>query len=69
MNEHAGKYQGLSRYDARQRIVNDLKESGLLAKIEDHSHNVGHCYRCDTVVEPIISKQWFVKMKPWPSRL
>ena len=64
MNEHAGKYQGLSRYDARQRIVNDLKESGLLAKIEDHSHNVGHCYRCDTVVEPIISKQWFVKMKP-----
>ncbi len=64
MNEHAGKYQGLSRYDARERIVNDLKEQGLLAKIEDHSHNVGHCYRCDTVVEPIISKQWFVKMKP-----
>ncbi|HZJ57559.1 MAG TPA: valine--tRNA ligase, partial [Clostridia bacterium] len=64
MNEHAAKYKGLDRYDARERIVNDLKDQGLLAKVEDHSHNVGHCYRCDTVVEPIISKQWFVKMEP-----
>ncbi|MFY9296075.1 MAG: valine--tRNA ligase [Caldicoprobacterales bacterium] len=64
MNEHAGKYQGLDRYEARKRIVLDLEAQGLLAKIEEHSHNVGHCYRCDTVVEPIVSKQWFVKMEP-----
>ena len=64
MNENAGKYQGLDRYEARKRIIEDLEKEGLLAKIEEHSHNVGHCYRCDTVVEPIISKQWFVKMEP-----
>ncbi len=64
MNENAGKYQGLDRYEARKRIIEDLEKQGLLAKIEEHSHNVGHCYRCDTVVEPIISKQWFVKMEP-----
>lgn len=64
MNQHAGKYQGLDRYQARQQIIKDLESQGLLAKIEDHNHNVGHCYRCDTIVEPIISKQWFVKMEP-----
>lgn len=64
MNENAGKYQGLDRYEARKRIIEDLEKEGLLAKIEEHSHNVGHCYRCDTIVEPIISKQWFVKMEP-----
>lgn len=64
MNEHAGKYRGMDRYDARDKIIKDLKNQGLLAGIEDHDHNVGHCYRCDTVVEPIISKQWFVKMQP-----
>ena len=64
MNENAGKYVGMDRYEARKIIVEHLKEQGLLVKIEEHKHNVGHCYRCDTVVEPIISKQWFVKMKP-----
>ncbi|EOC99495.1 valine--tRNA ligase [Caldisalinibacter kiritimatiensis] len=63
INEHGGKYQGLDRYEARKQIVNDLDEQGYLVKIEDHTHNVGHCERCKTVVEPIISKQWFVSMK------
>jgi valyl-tRNA synthetase len=64
MNENAGKYAGMERYEARKRIVEDLRELGLLEKIENHSHNVGTCYRCDTVIEPILSRQWFVKMKP-----
>jgi len=64
MNENAGKYAGLDRYEARKNIVNDLKDLGLLVKEEDYTHNVGHCYRCSTVIEPLVSKQWFVKMKP-----
>ncbi len=64
MNELAGVYQGLDRYDARKKIVNDLQEQGYLVKIEAHTHNVGHCYRCHSTVEPIVSKQWFVKMEP-----
>lgn len=64
MNENAGKYAGMERYEARKRIVEDLRELGLLEKIENHRHNVGTCYRCDTVIEPILSRQWFVKMKP-----
>ncbi|MDD2401359.1 MAG: valine--tRNA ligase [Clostridia bacterium] len=64
MNEFAGKYQGLDRYEAREKIVTDLKAMGLLVKIEDHEHAVGQCYRCNTVIEPMVSKQWFVKMKP-----
>ena len=64
MNGNAGKYKGMDRYDARKVIVEDLKGLGALVKIEDHKHNVGECYRCSTTVEPIISKQWFVKMKP-----
>ncbi|WP_271629780.1 valine--tRNA ligase [Caldicellulosiruptor sp. DIB 104C] len=64
MNENAGKYAGQDRYEARKNIVNDLKELGLLVKEEDYTHNVGHCYRCSTVIEPLVSKQWFVKMKP-----
>ena len=64
MNEEAGKYQGMDRYDARKQIIEDLTSLGLLVKIQDHTHNVGTCYRCTTVIEPIISKQWFVKMKP-----
>ncbi|HHW57057.1 MAG TPA: valine--tRNA ligase [Clostridia bacterium] len=64
INENGGKYQGLDRYEARERIVKDLEELGLLLKVEEHVHNVGHCYRCDTVVEPLLSKQWFVKMEP-----
>ena len=64
MNSYAGKYEGMDRYECRKAMVKDLEEQGLLVKVEDHSHNVGQCYRCGTTVEPIISKQWFVKMKP-----
>lgn len=64
LNHLAGVYQGLDRYEARTRIVQDLTELGLMEKIEERAHNVGACYRCDTTVEPIISKQWFVDMKP-----
>jgi len=64
INENGGKYQGLDRYEARRRIVKDLEELGLLVKIEPHTHAVGECYRCSTVVEPRVSRQWFVKMNP-----
>ena len=64
MNELAGKYNGLTRDECRKQIVEDLKEGGFLVKIEPYKHNVGECYRCSTIVEPIVSKQWFVKMKP-----
>ncbi|GHU83016.1 valine--tRNA ligase [Clostridia bacterium] len=64
MNKEAGKYEGLDRYESRKAIVKDLEELGFLVKTEDHKHNVGSCYRCKTVVEPRVSKQWFVKMKP-----
>lgn len=64
MNSYAGKYEGMDRYECRKAMIKDLEEQGLLVKVEDHSHNVGQCYRCGTTVEPIISKQWFVKMKP-----
>ena len=58
------KYAGMDRYEARKAIVEDLEKEGALVKIEDHDHNVGTCYRCGTTVEPRVSKQWFVKMKP-----
>ena len=64
INEYGGKYQGMDRYEARKAMVKDLDDLGLLVKVEDHVHNVGGCYRCGTTVEPITSKQWFVKMKP-----
>ena len=64
VNELGGKYEGLDRYEARKQIVADLEAGGYLVKIEDHAHNVGTCYRCHNDVEPIISAQWFVKMKP-----
>ncbi len=64
MTEAAGQYAGLDRYEARKRIVADLKAAGLLERVEQHTHAVGHCYRCGNVVEPLISDQWFVKMKP-----
>ena len=64
VNALGGKYEGLDRYDARKQIVADLEAGGYLVKIEDHAHNVGTCYRCHNDVEPIISAQWFVKMKP-----
>ncbi len=61
---NGGVYDGLDRYECRDVIVKDLEEQGYLVKVEDYSHNVGCCYRCGTVVEPLISPQWFVKMKP-----
>ena len=64
MNAYAGKYEGMDRYECRKAMIEDLDDMGLLVRIEDHSHNVGQCYRCGTTVEPIVSKQWFVKMKP-----
>ena len=64
VNELGGKYEGLDRYEARKQIIADLQEQGYLVKIDDHAHNVGTCYRCHNDVEPIISAQWFVKMKP-----
>ncbi|GAW31695.1 valine--tRNA ligase [Carboxydocella sp. JDF658] len=64
MNEEAGPYQGMERYACRAQIVKDLEAQGYLVKVEDHTHAVGHCYRCDTVIEPMVSPQWFVKMKP-----
>lgn len=62
--EGYGKYSGLDRVEARKAIAEDLKEQGYLVKFEPYSHNVGTCYRCHTVIEPRVSKQWFVRMKP-----
>ena len=62
MNANAGKYEGLDRYECRKRLVEELKNGGYLVKVEPHVHNVGHCYRCSSTVEPLVSKQWFVKM-------
>ena len=64
VNANGGKYEGMDRYEARKAVVADLEALGLMEKIEDYSHNVGTCYRCHNDVEPIISAQWFVKMKP-----
>ena len=64
VNRYGGKYEGMDRYEARKKMIEELDELGLLVKVEEHTHNVGQCYRCGTTVEPIISKQWFVKMKP-----
>ncbi|KZE64468.1 valine--tRNA ligase [Fictibacillus phosphorivorans] len=64
MNENAGDYQGLDRFECRKQIVKDLQEQGVLFKIEEHMHSVGHSERSGAVVEPYLSTQWFVKMKP-----
>lgn len=64
INKNGGKYQGLDRFEARKQIVADLEAAGLLLKVEKLKHNVAHCYRCGSVIEPLASKQWFVKMKP-----
>ena len=64
VNENGGQYQGMDRYEARKKVVADLKDLGLLVKIEELDHRVGECYRCNTVVEPYLSLQWFIKMKP-----
>ena len=64
INSYGGKYEGMDRYEARKAMIADLDAQGLLVKIEPHAHNVGQCYRCGSTVEPIVSKQWFVKMEP-----
>ncbi len=64
VNENGGKYAGMDRYAAREAVVADLDAQGLLERIEDHQHAVGHCYRCHTEIEPYLSTQWFVKMEP-----
>jgi len=63
MNDNAGEYKGLDRYECRKKIVEDLKDKGYLIKVEPFIHAVGHCYRCDTEIEPMYSEQWFVRMK------
>ncbi|MBR1602805.1 MAG: valine--tRNA ligase, partial [Synergistaceae bacterium] len=68
MNENAGKYQGMSIEEARAAVVADIERQGLLIKVEDIKHSVGHCQRCGTVVEPYLSDQWFVKTKPLADR-
>jgi valyl-tRNA synthetase len=64
MNEQAGPYAGLDRFVCRQKVLDDFEKAGLLKKIEQHHHSVGHCGRCQTMVEPEVSKQWFVKVSP-----
>ncbi|HDP16355.1 MAG TPA: valine--tRNA ligase, partial [Candidatus Omnitrophica bacterium] len=64
MNDNAGRFKGMDRFEAREEIVKELQEKGLLVKTEKHHHAVGHCYRCHTAIEPYLSLQWFVKMKP-----
>src|SRR3989338_2751918 len=64
LNSAAGEYAGRDRFEAREAIVEDLRARKLLEKIEPHTHSVGHCYRCNTIVEPYLSRQWYVKMKP-----
>ncbi|MDP9352796.1 MAG: valine--tRNA ligase [Chloroflexota bacterium] len=68
LNEHAGMYVNQDRYEARANIVARLEEEGLLLRVEQHTHAVGHCDRCDTVVEPMISKQWFLRMEELKSQ-
>ncbi len=64
MNELAGHYKGMDRFECREVILEDLKKAGLLEKIDPYSHAVGHCYRCKTMIEPLLSKQWFVRVGP-----
>ncbi len=68
MSEEAGPYAGLDRYEARERLLADLEKNGLLIKIEDHLHAPGRCQRCHTMIEPLISEQWFIKIKPLAER-
>ncbi|MDP8218447.1 MAG: valine--tRNA ligase [Candidatus Theseobacter exili] len=64
MNSNAGDYEGMDRFECREALLVDLKERGLLGKVVPHEHAVGHCYRCHTIVEPRLSRQWFVRMQP-----
>ncbi len=64
MTEEAGKFAGLDRFRAREKVVEELEELGALERVDEHRHAVGQCYRCDSVVEPYLSEQWFVRMRP-----
>jgi len=64
INEYGGKYKGQDRYEARKNVIADLEKGGYLVSTEPYAHNVGQCYRCKTDIEPMVSKQWFVKIKP-----
>ncbi len=64
MTDEAGPFAGLDRYECREKVLQQLEAEGLLEKVEKHVHNVGHCQRCTTVVEPLVSSQWFVRIKP-----
>jgi len=64
MNENAGPYAGLDRFECRKAILSDLEKEDLLVKVEPYTHSIGHCQRCQTVIEPIASQQWFIKMLP-----
>ena len=64
MNENAGRYKGMDRLDAREKIVEELQRDGLLERAEPYHHSVGHCDRCNEIVEPIVSKQWYMRMAP-----
>jgi len=64
MNDNAGRYTGLDRFDCRKAILADLEKDGLLVRVEPYTHSVGHCQRCQTVIEPLASKQWFIKTQP-----
>ena len=63
INENGGRYEGLERFAAREKIIEDLREKGYLKEIKEHENSIGHCERCNTIIEPLISKQWFVKME------
>ncbi|MCL5408874.1 MAG: valine--tRNA ligase [Candidatus Omnitrophica bacterium] len=63
INENAGKFKGMDRFECRKKIIEELKQTGLIEKIEGYQNRVGHCYRCDTITEPYLSEQWFVSMK------
>ncbi|MGR3220946.1 MAG: valine--tRNA ligase [Candidatus Anammoxibacter sp.] len=64
MNSNAGDYNGMDRFKCREAVIKELESKGLMVKVEPHTHSVGHCYRCSTVIEPYLSNQWFIKMKP-----
>lgn len=68
VNSNGGKYEGLERFAARKAILADLEAEGLLVGTKEHNHAVGHCYRCDSIIEPRVSTQWFVKMEPLAKR-
>ncbi|MFC1658723.1 valine--tRNA ligase [Candidatus Omnitrophota bacterium] len=64
LNENAGAYKGMDRFQARERVLEDLGQKGLIDKVQPHKLSAGHCYRCHTIIEPYLSRQWFVKMEP-----